>query len=833
MKILIISLLLINAGLIYSQNNFNYPLVFVSRNHLQGGNILFPQAGLLPGMGPHSRFKVTGGRLMVREANGTVKTLIDSTMNFGGISLIDFQQPCVNWDGISILFSGIENRDSSWRIYEIRKDGTGFRKLTFTNRQINLSQFGSAAYRFLKYDDIDPVYTSDGKIVFSSTRFPTISEFGSELTTNLFIMDSSGNNMFRITSERNGAEKPTIDPLSGRIVYSRWWLNIDLPSNISSSGITRDETQSLTTDDADLWEVNIINPDGDMLKLFASDPRKRNTLFSYRPRIAGSVLYSVYVPHHPMVFTGGSTGIRYYNNALSDYKFISGVDTGTGLYITNPPSTGTYAPPYAVDPLPLPDGRILFSKANSVEQQDYGIYVCNIDGTDLMQVLDFPGTLELNAELLLQKTIPPIPDYLQNYDTNKVPPTDNPSTFYQGGFFRFDNMNIYTNAPVDAPIDDAPPITRNARIRFFLNFQRQNPDGLDNPVFLKNVPVDYNGKITEPDMPANVPMFEQITDSSGRILVNSKGNIAHVTGMNFGSDGSGTKCVGCHAGHSLIPVPIDNSEAEFTNVSTSANVTQSSYFNDGNVSYPGKNVVDRKARNTDLTVNWIAAGNNNEFAELHWDLPIDVREIKLYNIFPNPSRGTNILVKDCEIIFYKNDTITGHILSTGALDYNGKSILISPLITIDKARIIIKDFSGTVRGLSLPGIAEIETIARITAYQPEGIRNNQITVNNYKLYQNYPNPFNPVTKIKFDVPSNVRSETSNEFPLSKGGLKGVVMLKVYDILGIEIRTLINEKLSPGSYEVTFDGSNLASGIYFYQLSIDNKQLATKKMLLIK
>jgi hypothetical protein len=57
-------------------------------------------------------------------------------------------------------------------------------------------------------------------------------------------------------------------------------------------------------------------------------------------------------------------------------------------------------------------------------------------------------------------------------------------------------------------------------------------------------------------------------------------------------------------------------------------------------------------------------------------------------------------------------------------------------------------------------------------------------------------------------------------------------LKVYDILGREIQTLVNEKLNPGTYEVTFDGSNLASGIYFYQLKSGNF-IETKKMLLIK
>jgi hypothetical protein len=98
------------------------------------------------------------------------------------------------------------------------------------------------------------------------------------------------------------------------------------------------------------------------------------------------------------------------------------------------------------------------------------------------------------------------------------------------------------------------------------------------------------------------------------------------------------------------------------------------------------------------------------------------------------------------------------------------------------------------------------------------------TINNelpseYKLYQNYPNPFNPVTKIRFEI------------PLSKGGTKGV-SLKVYNILGKEVATLVNEKLLPGTYEVTFDGSILPSGVYFYKLT-SGDFMSIKKLVLLK
>ncbi len=89
--------------------------------------------------------------------------------------------------------------------------------------------------------------------------------------------------------------------------------------------------------------------------------------------------------------------------------------------------------------------------------------------------------------------------------------------------------------------------------------------------------------------------------------------------------------------------------------------------------------------------------------------------------------------------------------------------------------------------------------------------------NHFILYQNYPNPFNPTTKIKFDIPANIVGQT---------------FLSVYDITGREIQTLVNESLQPGSYEVTFDGSNLASGVYFYRIQSEDF-VSVKRMVLIK
>ncbi|MCB9205925.1 MAG: T9SS type A sorting domain-containing protein [Ignavibacteriales bacterium] len=107
-----------------------------------------------------------------------------------------------------------------------------------------------------------------------------------------------------------------------------------------------------------------------------------------------------------------------------------------------------------------------------------------------------------------------------------------------------------------------------------------------------------------------------------------------------------------------------------------------------------------------------------------------------------------------------------------------------------------------------------------------------------ELSQNYPNPFNPATAIKYSIHNSVIANGLKQSEESKWGnkLSGNdnfnVKLIVYDILGREVKTLVNEKQKPGNYEVIFNGMNLSSGIYFYKLSYGNF-IQTKKMILLK
>ncbi len=109
----------------------------------------------------------------------------------------------------------------------------------------------------------------------------------------------------------------------------------------------------------------------------------------------------------------------------------------------------------------------------------------------------------------------------------------------------------------------------------------------------------------------------------------------------------------------------------------------------------------------------------------------------------------------------------------------------------------------------------------------------------FVLYQNHPNPFNPTTRIRFQIPNIILSSSKDDNNGATFDIRQLtdqnynyIKLKVYDILGNKIRTLVDEKLSPGFYEIELDASELSSGIYFYRLSTPNYS-ETKSMMLLK
>jgi hypothetical protein len=129
-------------------------------------------------------------------------------------------------------------------------------------------------------------------------------------------------------------------------------------------------------------------------------------------------------------------------------------------------------------------------------------------------------------------------------------------------------------------------------------------------------------------------------------------------------------------------------------------------------------------------------------------------------------------------------------------------------------------YEWSIRAVDAAYVGSIVSSGTFQIGTPSSVEADVDLPKEFSLDQNYPNPFNPTTKIRFSVPQDVRSEKQN------------VSLKIYDILGNEIVTLVNEQKAPGFYEIDLNASSFASGVYFYKIQAGSFS-DTKKMILLK
>ena len=162
-------------------------------------------------------------------------------------------------------------------------------------------------------------------------------------------------------------------------------------------------------------------------------------------------------------------------------------------------------------------------------------------------------------------------------------------------------------------------------------------------------------------------------------------------------------------------------------------------------------------------------------------------------------------------------TIFGNKVRTISYFVDARYVTINKAILAEKYGLISYEYYDDPRApwpsteYTLIGcrIDNVEYGTKLSIEKLEGIPNE------YWLSQNYPNPFNPITTIAYQIPKQSK-----------------IILRVVDILGRELETLVSGEKNVGSYSVKFDGSKLPSGIYFYQL-ITNEKVITKKFVLLK
>ncbi len=733
------------------------PLVFVQRQIPPSGTIYWDEPRDMPGVGARSRVRpAPPGRLLVREPDGRIRVLIDGARpTAASLQLIDVNAPEVSYDGRTIVFSGLPAGpyDASpastvgrWRIFAIEADGSNLRQITFSDQGdliYSTAQFGLSAPGLRSFDDYDPVFLPDGRICFASTRYPSLGQYSAVRASNLHVVNLDGSDLHRITSERNGADRPLVDPLTGRIVYSRWWRNHRFPIHdmttiptevgpavygysgaayIQHLGLTGDRDNPVGGGSMfrNAWQATSMNPDGSDLRMFSGRFRDEAANHSYGGGFApDGAFYGNFFPMFNMTEAAGFGGIRRFVRGPQRWSPVIGITSMTLQYVHyDPISYGVFVGNYAAEPEVLPDGRLVISWARD-HMQDYGLYLVNPDGTGLERLYDAPGTTELRARVLAPRSLPPIaPDVYRDNPAvpfpNRLPPPAG-GPYEQDGQFVFAALNVYANAPVDADIVSAPPVGSAGTIRFFLDQQRQSPGSfphIDWPILLDEQPVSPAGVVIAP-APANVPLFEQLRSPAPLYQVPLTGGpyangAAHVTGFNFAPAGAVARCVGCHAGHTQMSIP---PEPEFSNLAPGA-ILQVSSARDPN--YTG-GLIDRRARTGEVWRYWNSAPGqqSNQWVRLIFRVPVTVRTVRLYNPRFGDEAGSTLQVNAATVILYDDAASTIEVArrASGPLAVEGTDVPFADL-RARSVRINLDSVTGRFYGIQLAALAEVEVIAR-------------------------------------------------------------------------------------------------------------------------
>lgn len=219
------------------------------------------------------------------------------------------------------------------------------------------------------------------------------------------------------------------------------------------------------------------------------------------------------------------------------------------------------------------------------------------------------------------------------------------------------------------------------------------------------------------------------------------------------------------------------------------------------------NIFARNSASSPLILyDWMPANADNEVP-----LPVELKsflahhEIDRVNLSWITVQETNNIGWEVERSYSKNKNKAFVWEKIGIVNGSGNSNELKKYTFLDDGIQQSGNYSYRLKQIDQNGMYNYSSIVEVEVGHPQ----------KFNLYQNYPNPFNPSTTIKYEVP-----QQSN------------IIIKVFDILGKEMTTLLNEKIAPGRYQIEFDGSQLSSGVYFYQI-ITEKFTQTRRMILIK
>jgi len=621
-------------------------------------------ADLRPAAEPSS----TWSQLRVLRSDGTERVLLENRTDPPSLPT-DFADPDVSYDGERVVFSGYLQEESAWRLFEIGVDGEGFRQVTHSDRKLDLKPFGDAGKLFTTYDDLDPCFLPDGRICFSSTRYPGVAPDLRGRTTNLYVVESDGTALHRITTERYGADTPTVDPTTGQIVYSRWWRSIPhAPRRVPGKAVpevvtippggyyhqppprppivARDAVTGL--DPADFlglnsWFLSSINPDGTDLAMHSGFHFNRELTQAWRPSVLsdGSVA-ALFVTETPFSGLPHEKGLRVFEGGIQRPDDLGGPNTFQDARVNDYVYSSVAA---------LPDGKLLVSAARAETPNDFDLYIQTADRGSTPQKLGGSPFQDLDAVPIVVRELPPvIADRIAPTTTDEVYMSVE-EAFEKGGSFQFIVENIFANAPVDVDLPSAPPLGKNLTIEFYMAPQRESVGPRDLPILIAERRIPPSGRVAI-DLPADVPLFEVLRTPDGKFAQGRDLQVYHVGGQNFGHAGTVARCVGCHTGHSTMAVPEDPS---VTNIAPSAELEVSGTRRGPTAteSWRPENLVDRDTASSVGEWGSLRDDRNKHWFSLSWGERVEAEELVLHSGDPG--------IQSAEIFFFATRVRSGTV----------------------------------------------------------------------------------------------------------------------------------------------------------------------------
>jgi hypothetical protein len=664
------------------------PIVFVSRAHVPtlGGYSVGPPTDVI------GRESTVGGTVNLLLPHGEVVVLAGP---HNGI--FDAQQPQVSLDGTRVVFSGARARNGMYRIFVVNIDGTGLRQLTPDALGFAIPDDPRRpqqnARTFARFGDFSPAFLPDGRIVFSSTRYLSISGSCGERGLALFTMNADGSGLRRIVSARTGAYHPWV-MADGRILFAMWNDNMNVPA-FGTEGL-----QPLEGDrnfGPSFFEPWTANPDG-------TGAGRVGFLAGFLTHGAGGGVNYREMPNGEIVYTRRATASFLGSTLTSSIaKFRPGDGTGNSIAGIGDPVN--LEAPHAMMPTPLPDGRILFSYTPSARisrgaanriyaEYDFGLYVCDGDFQNLRLVYDQPGTLELDPVAVWPREVKAIPDVATSVpDPHPSPPITGVATLISRGVYAdIDRRFTHLLSPVPGSVvaidvfDDAQTFTTTDQ---FPHLRKQMPR------FWRSFPVNKDGSFRA-EIPADRPVVFFMRGPTGVVARHQGSHLGEIRSPTFGHSkarpGEVSTCTGCHRGHMIRP---ELSASARTNWGRLAAV-QGSSSRDAGWMGPAR-VLDGFIGLENGRNQWVPSPADPwPWVRLAWDQPITIRELQIY---PRPGFATPI----GEVEFLLSNGQRFRARSNPRTPDEPFTVVVPSPGPIAWAHIQLLDFPGG----NAPGIAEV------------------------------------------------------------------------------------------------------------------------------